>query len=46
MYNFVRSHGRTELLGYYSGRPGSIFDLGAKARSLALYRQLIVPLGH
>jgi len=45
MAQFVRSHRRTELLGYYSGRPGSIFDLATKARSLAAYRQAIVPLG-
>jgi len=45
MAQFVRSHRRTELLGYYSGRPGSIFDLATKARSLASYRQAIVPLG-
>jgi hypothetical protein len=46
MADFVRSHGRTELIGYYSGQPGSIFDLAAKARSLASYRQVIAPLGH
>lgn len=45
MADFVRSHGRTELIGYYSGRPGSVFDLAAKARSLASYRQVIAPLG-
>ncbi len=45
MAEFVHSHGRTQLLGYYSGRPGSIFDLAAKARSLASYRKAIVPLG-
>jgi len=45
MADFVRSHGRTELIGYYSGQPGSIFDLAAKARSLASYKQVIVPLG-
>jgi hypothetical protein len=45
MAEFVRSHGRTELIGYYSGRPGSVFDLATKARSLASYRHVIAPLG-
>jgi hypothetical protein len=45
MAAFVRSHGRTGLIGYYSGQPGSIFDLAAKAHSLALYRQVIARLG-
>jgi hypothetical protein len=45
MADFVRSHGRTKLIGFYSGRPGSIFDLAAKPRSRATYRQLIAPLG-
>jgi hypothetical protein len=45
MAQFVRTHRRTELIGYYSGRPGSVFDLAAKPRSLALYKQVIAPLG-
>jgi beta-mannanase len=45
MAAFVRTHVRTGLIGYYSGRPGSIFDLSTKARSLAAYRQAISPLG-
>ncbi len=45
MATFVRTHPRTELVNYYSGRPGSIFDLGSKPRSRAAYRSLIVPLG-
>jgi len=45
MADFVRSHGRIELIGYYSGQPGSIFDLASKPRSLAAYRQAIAPLG-
>ena len=44
MAQFVRTHPRTELIGYYSGTPGSIFDLGSKPRSLAAYRKLIVSL--
>ena len=45
MAEFVHSHARTKLLGYYSGRPGSIFDLATKTRSLAFYRKAIAPLG-
>ena len=45
MSQFVRSHPRTELIGYYAGRTGSIFDLASKPRSLAVYRNLISTLG-
>jgi hypothetical protein len=45
MAAFVKTHGRTELIAYYSGRPGSVFDLAAKPRSRAAYRALITPLG-
>lgn len=44
MAAFLRSHPRTEVANYYSGRPGSIFDLASKPRSRAAYRQLISPL--
>jgi hypothetical protein len=44
MADFVRSHPRTELLSYYSGAPGSVFDLGSKPASREAYRKLIVPL--
>ena len=44
MAAFVRTH-RVEILAYYSGRPGSVFDLASKPRSLAAYRKLITPLG-
>ena len=44
MATFVRTH-RVEILAYYSGRPGSVFDLASKPRSLAAYRKLITPLG-
>jgi hypothetical protein len=46
MADFVRSHRRTVLISYYSGRPGSVFDLASKPASRAAYRTLIVPLGH
>ena len=45
MAAFLHAHPRTELASYYSGRPGSIFDLASKPRSLAAYRRTVVPLG-
>ena len=45
MASFVRTHARVEMITYYSGRPGSIFDLSTKPRSRAEYRRAIVPLG-
>jgi hypothetical protein len=45
MAAFVRSHGRVEFLAYFSGRPGSIWDLSSKPRSRAAYRRHITPLG-
>ena len=45
MAQFVRTHRRTVLISYHSGRPGSVFDLASKPRSRAAYRRLIVPLG-
>jgi hypothetical protein len=44
--SFVRSHQRTQLISYYNGKPGSIFDLASKPASLAAYRQAILPLAH
>jgi hypothetical protein len=45
MATFVRTHPRLEFLAYYSGRPGSPWDLATKPRSRAAYRRLITPLG-
>jgi hypothetical protein len=45
MAAFVRSHGRIEFLSYFSGHPGSLWDLSSKPRSRAAYRGLITPLG-
>jgi len=45
MATFVKRHARTEFIAYYSGRPGSVFDLASKPRSRAAYRALITPLG-
>jgi hypothetical protein len=44
MAGFVHSHPRTHLISYYSGAPGSVFDLASKPASRAAYRKLIVPL--
>jgi hypothetical protein len=41
----VRQHHRTEFIAYFSGRPGSIWDLASKPASRAAYRALITPLG-
>lgn len=45
MATFVKTHRRVELLAWYNGRPGSIFDIASKPRARAAYRKLIVPLG-
>jgi hypothetical protein len=45
MASFVKTHSRLTLISYYSGRPGSLFDLAKKPKALAAYRKLIVPLG-
>jgi hypothetical protein len=45
MATWVRSHRRVEFLAYFSGRPGSVWDLATKPQSRAAYRALITPLG-
>jgi hypothetical protein len=45
MAAWVKAHPRTRLLAWYNGKPGGIFDLASKPRSLATYRRLIAPLG-
>ena len=45
MAKFVRTHKRVELIAYFQSKPGSIFDLASKPRSLAAYRKAIAPLG-
>jgi hypothetical protein len=45
MAAFVQTRSRVTLISYYSGRPGSPFDLAKKPKALAAYRKLIVPLG-
>jgi hypothetical protein len=44
MAGFVKSHPRTKLIAYFKAKPGSIFDLATKPRSLAAYKRFIVPL--
>jgi hypothetical protein len=41
---FVRSHRRVKFIGFYNGKNGGRLDLSRKPRSLAAYKQLIVPL--
>jgi hypothetical protein len=45
MASFVKTHRRVELLSFYNGRAGSVYDLASKPRARAAYRRLIVPLG-
>jgi Glycosyl hydrolase family 26 len=45
MAKFVRTHRRVEFVAYFTGRPGSVWDLAAKPASRAAYRSLITPLG-
>jgi len=45
MATFVKTHRRTKLIAYFNAKPGSIFDLASKPRSLAAYKRYILPLG-
>jgi beta-mannanase len=45
MAAFVNTHRRTSMIAYFNAKPGSIFDLASKPKSLAAYKRLIVPLG-
>ena len=45
MASFVRSHRRVELLSFYTGKAGSLYELASKPRARATYRRLISPLG-
>jgi hypothetical protein len=44
MATWVEKHHRVEFIAYYSGRPGSVFDLASKPASRSAYRSLIPPL--
>jgi hypothetical protein len=43
--DWIRTHGRTEVVVLYNGRGGGVYDLARKPRSLKAYRALIVPMG-
>ena len=45
MAKWVRQHRRVEFISYFSGRSGSVWDLGTKPASRSAYRALITPLG-
>ena len=45
MGTFARTHRRLVLLAYFSGKPGSVWDLHSKPQSAAAYRKYISPLG-
>ena len=45
MAKWLGSHKRVEFAAYYSGKPGSIWDLASKPGSRAAYRAAITPLG-
>ncbi|MCW2974969.1 MAG: beta-mannanase-like protein [Actinomycetia bacterium] len=45
MAKWLRSHKRVEFAAYFSGKPGSVWDLASKPASRSAYRALITPLG-
>jgi hypothetical protein len=45
MVNWLGTHKRVEFAAYYSGKPGSVWDLATKPASRAAYRAGITPLG-
>jgi hypothetical protein len=45
MRRFVENHRRLELLSWFNGKNGSIFDLKTKPASRRAYRRFITPLG-
>jgi len=45
MAAFVKIHRRVELLSFFNGKAGGVYDLASKPRARAAYRRLIVPLG-
>jgi hypothetical protein len=45
MAAFVKTHRRVELVSYFDSKPGSVFDLASKPKSLAAYKRAITPLG-
>jgi hypothetical protein len=45
MAKWLRSHKRVEFAAYFSGKPGSVWDLASKPASRSAYRAAITPLG-
>jgi hypothetical protein len=45
MATWVKQHRRVEFIAYFSGRPGSVWDLATKPASRGVYRAAITPLG-
>jgi hypothetical protein len=45
MADFVKTHPKVELISWFYGQRGSVFDIAKQPRSRAAYRQLITPLG-
>lgn len=45
MANFVKTHGRTQVISYFNSTPGSTWDINTKPSSRAAYRTYITPLG-
>jgi hypothetical protein len=43
--DFIKSRRRTQMAAYYDSKPGSIYDLGTKPQSKAIYKDCITPLG-
>jgi hypothetical protein len=43
--DFVKNHRRTQMAAYYESRPGSLYDLGDKPESRAVYRACLTPIG-
>ncbi len=45
MCDFVRTHGRVQMLAYFESKAGSTYDLGDKPRSRDAYRRCLTPMG-
>ena len=45
MAQFARTHSRVKLLVFFDGKPGTVWNLARKPKSLAAYKRYIVPLG-
>jgi hypothetical protein len=45
MAQFARTHSRVRLLIFFDGKPGTVWNLARKPKSLAAYKRYVVPLG-